>query len=115
VAGGLLHAGGRHRTPHPLRTIPEERMKVTSGASWRTEAGNSRSYAIEMEEIDLLRTGMSNADLMAMTNRHIRARLTAMADISVIEYMHKNGALTATFAEQRILEVSMRLKEELSA
>lgn len=67
-----------------------------------------RTYSVTVDETDAVTFGVS---LDGLTGRQKHKRLGALADLLVVEYMAREGALSTEFAKARMQELAKELTE----
>lgn len=80
-------------------------MIVTSGSDWLAPGGvNRRSWSISLDDNDgMALLGEDEWDLLSWNKK--RAYLQMRADLEVLVYMHKEGALTTDFVKDRAAKI----------
>jgi hypothetical protein len=81
-------------------------MQVTSGSTWKTENGDTRSYSLSLDTADLQ---LMHVDVSDWKVSEILSELNLRADMLVITYMQAEGGIPKSFASARLLELKGKL------
>lgn len=79
-------------------------MQVTVGSEWPTDGGGRRSYALTLDVEDLKDMRGEEA-VEAMSRAEILTALNKTAEVLVVSYSAKEGAMSQERAAQRIREI----------